>query len=332
LILRYLKITLHSFNRNRVKIRNSLIVFFIFLCISTGIWFINALRKNYISALAFPVKFVNFPKDKLSVGELPAYIYLNIKSSGYILLTYRFFHPSSPVEIDMKTYPIYRLSDANPKHYLLTSLVMEDIERQIPNEVKVLDIKPDSIYFLFDKVFTKRVPIVPSVKIDFTKQYSFKDIPGVNPDSIDVFGPKILTDTLQFVKTIPLHLKNINKTTEKSIELQKIYGLSFSVKKVTINVPVEKYTEAFVNIPIETKNVPDSLQLKVLPNFIHLSCRVGLSNYDRIKPYYFKATVDFSDLKDKNLKNLKVQLDEYPRMISNIKYQPQKVDFIIKKK
>ncbi|MBI5220060.1 MAG: YbbR-like domain-containing protein [Bacteroidia bacterium] len=327
-----MKITWHYLKRERVKIRQSLLVFLVFLLISTSIWLINALRKNYSLTIAFPVRYINFPKDKLSVGEMPSYLFILIRTNGYTLLQYKIKPPATPITIDVNSYVLVRASEKSPRYYLLTRYLLDNIEGQVPSDVKVLDISPDSLYFQFDKVFKKKVPVIPAIKIEFRRQYSFRDIPTVKPDSIWVYGPKAVIDTLQSIKTEPVMYRNLSRPIEKKYELQKIYNLTTSVKYVTVNIPVEKYTEASLNIPVEIKNLPDSLILKVIPDNISVSCLVGLSNYDKIKPYYFKATVDYKATKEKFSKKLKVSVGEFPRMISNLRFHPQKVNYIIKKK
>lgn len=332
LIYRYIKISLHYFSREKAKMRQGFFLFFIFLVLSSAIWFINALRKNYITTVGFPVKYINSSNERLAVGEMPSYIFLLVKCSGYTILQYKIKPPTNPINIDLNKIASGKINDKNPRYYLQTSLLSSNIENQLTNEVKVLDIEPDTIFFQFDKVYKKKVPVVPAVKVEFMKQYSFMDIPLVKPDSIWVYGPKFVIDTIHWVKTETITLKNVNKSIEKRLELQKQYYLTYSVKHVLLNLPVEKFTEARISVPVEVKNLPDSLAMKVVPDLVTVTCQVGLSNYEKIKPYYFKATVDYKSIKDNLNRKLKVSVDAFPRMISGLRILPQKVDYIIKKK
>lgn len=290
------------------------------------------MRKNYVTTIGFPVKFVNFPNDKHVVGEMPSYIFLHIKTSGYTIVQYRINPPAVPVVIDLNQYALGKLYEKSPRYFLKTNTLSNTIEAQLPNIVKVMDIKPDTIFFQFDKVYKKKVPVVPAVRVEFIKQYSFKDIPTVKPDSIWVYGPKFVIDTIHMVKTESILIKNVSKSIEKRLELQKQYYLTYSVKHVMLYCPIEKFTEAKLLIPLEVKNVPDSLIMKIIPDVVSVSCNVGLSNYEKIKPYYFKASVDFKATRDNLNRKIRISIDISPRMISNIRIQPQKVDYIIKRK
>lgn len=309
-----------------------MLLFLIFLFISTSIWFINALRKNYVTTIGFPVKFVNFPNNKLVVGEMPSYLFLLVKSSGYTIVQYKINPPTTPVIIDLNQITLGKLYEKSPRYFLQTNFLSSTIENQLPNIVKVLDITPDTIYFQFDKVYKKKVPVIPAVRVEFAKQYAFKNAPSVKPDSIYVYGPKFVIDTIHMVKTESFFLKNVSKSISKRLELQKQYYLTYSVKHVTLNCPIEKFTEAKLMIPVEIKNLPDSLTMKVIPDVISITCNVGLSNYDKIKPYYFKASVDFKATREKLSRKIRVSLEIAPNMISNVRIQPQKVDYIINRK
>ncbi len=263
---------------------------------------------------------------------MPEFIFMLVKSSGYTILQYKIKPPSNPVNIDLNQVALGKINDKNPRYFLQTNLLSGSIESQLPNDVKVLDITPDTIFFQFDKVYKKKVPVVPAVKIEFRKQYSFMDISRVKPDSIWIYGPKYVIDTIHYIKTESITFKNVTKSVEKRLALQKQYYLSYSASHVLLNIPVEKFTEAKLSVPIEIRNLPDSLTMKMIPNYVLLTCQVGLSNYDKIKPYYFKASVDYKSIKATFSRKLKVSVDVFPRMISGLKIQPQKVDYIIKKK
>ena len=46
------------------KINHKMIVFFIFVGISTALWFINALGKSYSTYIEYPVRYINLPEKK----------------------------------------------------------------------------------------------------------------------------------------------------------------------------------------------------------------------------------------------------------------------------
>lgn len=263
---------------------------------------------------------------------MPSHIFLQVKTSGYTIVQYEISPPVNPVIIDLNQIVLGKLYDKSPRYFLQTNFLSNNIETQLPNLVKVLAIKPDTIFFQFDKIYKKKVPVIPAVKVEFVRQYSFRDIPAVKPDSIYVYGPKFVIDTIHFVKTESILLKNVSKSIQKRLGLQKQYYLTYSAKHVILNCPIEKFTEAKLMIPVEIKNLPDSLSMKIIPDVISITCNVGLSNYNKIKPYYFKASVDFKSTRDKLGRKIRVTVDVAPRMISNLRIQPQKVDYIIKRK
>jgi hypothetical protein len=195
----------------------------------------------------------------------------------------------------------------------------------------LLEIKPDTLYFKFTDVVDKKVPVKPLLNIQFKKQYILMGDVKVKPDSIVVSGPKVMTDTLQWIYTKELKMKDVKDSIISELELLPIHKFIFQNKKVVVTVPVEKYTEKVLSIPIEAENAPDGLDIKTFPGSITLSCRVGISNYDKLTPYLFRVTVDYNTLVGTHQNKLKVNLVKAPSYVQNVRFHPKSVDYLIEK-
>jgi hypothetical protein len=95
-------------------------------------------------------------------------------------------------------------------------------------------------------------------------------------------------------------------------------------------VPVEKFTEKTLTIPIKALNLPGDLLLRTFPGFITVSTMVSVSDYNKVTPDLFRAVVDYNDVLSGSGK-LKVNLVQSPAFIVNTKYLPKSVEFIIEK-
>jgi hypothetical protein len=62
-----------------------------------------------------------------------------------------------------------------------------------------------------------------------------------------------------------------------------------------------------------------------------LTCRVGLSKYDRIEGHPFRAVVDY-DLIDEQTKVLEVSVKNLPVYLLSHEYSPRKVEFLKSRK
>lgn len=323
--------------RNRKVDRHKLTVFIFFLVLSTIFWFLNALSKNYTATISCPIRFVELPKNKILVGELPSDLSLKVNAYGFALLKYNMSKSLLPVNISVNPNVLNYIKNSDSTlFYMLSDNSRERISNQLNSEIRIIDISPDSVYFQFAKVQDKKVAIIQDFEVNYRKQFINKDKIRLVPDSIFIIGVKETIDTIKSVKTIHQEFSDIYKTTTKRIKLQTIPGIDFSDNEVEMTIPVEKYTEGNLTLRIETINVPKRLSLKTFPNKVKISYLAGLSEYNTIIPEQFKAIVDFKDIDLKNndlSEKVKVQIIKKPDNIipGSLDYSPSKVEYIIEK-
>ncbi len=86
-----------------------------------------------------------------------------------------------------------------------------------------------------------------------------------------------------------------------------------------------------VKVPIDVLNLPDSILLQTFPSRVILTCRVGLSKYDRIEDHPFRAVVDY-ELIDERTEVLNVVIQNLPLYLLSYEYNPKSVEFLKSKK
>ena len=320
------------FQFGKLKFDRKLLVFLFFLLLSTIFWLLNELSKDSNTTISFPVKYINLPKDKVLVKELPSEFDLTIEAPGYTLLKYKLSNRLLPIIFDLNQYGITILGGTEEqKFFILTSRATTGISRQLRSDVQILDIAPDSLIFEFGDIVRKTVPVIPNFSIEYAKQFMQAGEITANPDSIVISGPDRIIDTIHQVFTRFEILKEVNAPLNKEYILEDIKNVSLSVRKVEINLPVEEFTEAVLDVPIEKIHVPDSLVLKTFPGSIKITCMVSLSNYERLTSHQFRAVVDFEGI-EQNLSNkLKVSIEKSPDFVKSVKFHPINVEFIIEK-
>jgi hypothetical protein len=217
------------------------------------------------------------------------------------------------------------------KAFVLTKTIKEFLQRQMGPEITLNYITPDTLLYNFSSIIRKKVPVEPNINIEFNQQFMLGSQVIVQPDSIIVSGPKVLIDTILKVQT---EYKNFNKTDKSfSTELKLIpqAGVYFVRKKVILTVPVEKYTESYIMVPIKVLNIPDSMTMKTFPSAIKINYIVALRNYNKVNARQFRAIVDYKGIYSSINNKLKVLLERQPVFVKSVTYHPKNVDYIIEK-
>ncbi|MDY6801782.1 MAG: YbbR-like domain-containing protein [Bacteroidota bacterium] len=320
------------FARRNFKSDKRLFVFLIFVFIATIFWFLNQLEQEYETEVTLPIRYVNFPKDKILVNEMPKYFDIKVKAYGYKLLEYKISNKFLPFVIDVNTLNMRLYSQQDyVKFYSLTKDLSDKIEQQISSELQIITIQPDTLFFDFASRVSKKVPVESKVNPIPASQYMIKGNILIQPDSVTISGANPIIDTINKIYTQNVEITDLTKNYKQYIALDRYDNVDYSDEKVEISITVEKYTEGSLKIPLKVKNVPDSLVLRTFPNEISVSYLVALSDYDKVLPQFFDADVDYNDI-NVNQNKVKVRITNSPDYIRSLRFYPQAVEYLIERK
>ncbi len=315
----------------RVKPDRRVMVFLFFVIISTIFWFLSALGRQYTSTIRYPVRYTNFPENRVMVGELPSSLELTVNAHGYTLLRYYVSRRIMPIVFDVNSFSLDPLPDTETSNfYILTSVATNRVAGQLGSDIEILDIRPDTLFFNFTDMTRRRLRVRPVTELVFDRQFMIKGNIGVEPDSVLVSGPASVIDTMQFVPTRKLARRGVSERIVQDIRLEDINMLEYSQNSVTVTIPVEQFTEASIRVPVELVNLPDTLSMKTFPPEVTVSYLVALTDYERVNPQSFRITVDYKSL-PAGTGRLPVNLMIQPDFVRAVRFSPESVDFIIER-
>jgi hypothetical protein len=151
-------------------INRDIAVFIFFLFLSFIFWYLNSLGKEIEAGIRFPVKFTNLPKEKLINSEQPPELNLFLKGPGYSILKLKISGKKSPVIIDISRVNYKRSPGAKVMdYYIVTSGLAKSLNVQMRSGCEITSIKPDTLFFTFDKEMANSV-IMPGNKSDSKKK------------------------------------------------------------------------------------------------------------------------------------------------------------------
>jgi len=320
-------------NRLRTRLDRNFLMFLFFVFIAAIFWLLNELNKDSITDISYPVKYTNLPGQKILVNDLPSKLAIKIQGPGYTLLKYKMSPRFIPLNLDMRSYFLRQKPGASDdEQYVLTRDLINRFERRLDGVTSIIEILPDTLFFRFDSIIYKNVPVVPDVQYNLSRQYMLTRNIHTIPDTVRVSGPGMILDTLEGIPTISKNYPSLNKTIQEEIGLAEISKLSYNIENVTMVIPVEQFTEAQLRIPIEPINVPDSMVLKPFPNHVTLTCLAALSEYEKLSEHLFRAEVDYGAIDQSLGGKLKVEITSSPEFVQSIKIFPIYVEFVIERK
>jgi len=302
-------------------------LFSIFLLISVFIWFLNALSKNYTTQIAYPLRYEKLPEGSVFVGKPPDQLDLRINAHGYALLRYKIFGNPSPIRFDVSGFALNRPEGDSSQSFLVTRFLRDQVARQLPAELQVLEIKPDTLYFMFARSVKRKVKVVPDFIFQVDNQFTVKDGIGLEPDSVEVTGPDLVLDTLRQVFTVRTELGELTRSFSDKVRLQPLPDLEYDQSRVLCHIELERFTEVQLTLPVTVVNLPDSMALQTFPSRIRFTCNVGLSKYERVSNNQIRAVVDYEEIREDS-RVIDVHIQNLPVFLLSYEYYPKSVEYL----
>ena len=299
-----------------------------FFLIAVVIWYFNALNKDYTADLNFKVTYTELPEDKVLVSSPPSRLALTVNAQGFTLLKYRMGLTFYPIALEAN-YRTLRRNGPAGKYYMTTESVFDKIAGQLGPNVSLRQAVPDTLYFLFSETVKKDIPVKTLLNLQFEKGFLPKGNMEINPKSVTVAGPQAIIDTMKYVYTRRKNYKRLNETLSTRLNLQQVDMLRYSVSEVNITQVIERHTEATVTVPVEPINLPLGLTMKTFPGTVTVSCMVPVSDFEKLQPYMFRVVADYAGAENQN--KLRITLARSPDYVSDIRFHPKNVDYLIEK-
>ncbi len=263
--------------------------------------------------------------------KLPKEVEAEISGTGYQLFSYYLSPEKANVKLDLRKAGMGPLN--SKKRAFLTTYSGIDFFNREHIDITLLRLKPDTIFFNFPEKAFKSVPIHLNALFNFEKQYNLVGAAILEPDSVQISGPKSIIDSIYQIETEMLILKRLMNSGSYSINLKSLGDeINYVPSAVAIKLKVEKFTEGSVEVPVYVNHLISKDSIEITPSKVKLTFLVALSNYARVTPAQFRVYADAFDLKDKSNKKLKLKVLLSPEFVKNIKVEPEYIDFLIRKK
>jgi hypothetical protein len=309
------------------------VIFAFFLLLSFIFWYLNSLEKDTEYDIKYPVRYINLPEERVLAEDLPSKLEVFLKGPGYSILKLKLAGNRTPVILDIATVNYRRVPGSRTlSYYVITAGLIPKLKSQLRAECEITSIKPDTLFFSFDRIVTKTVKVIADVDVTTERQYLVKGQIVINPDSVTISGPKRILDTIKSVKTRYKKLKGVNETITKSIPLYALKEVDVSEKKVLLTIPVEQFTEAEIHVPVKIINCPDSINIRIFPDVVTVKCLVAISDYKKIEKIPIEVVLDLSKADINSSEKIPLGFLNIPPFVSSLRVTPPKVDFLIEKK
>jgi len=297
--------------------------FLIFLLISILFSTIVKLTKVHTKSISYKINLTDIPDDKIITNQSVDSIKITVSSFGFDFVKYYL----SDQAINISSKDIFD----NSKSYVITqSNSYSQIDNFITPKFELISINIDSLFFNYDRLKTKNVPVVLNSSINFSQGFDYFENFTIIPDSISVIGPELVLESINTITTKKLILDNLKSSINENLLLDIQYtNLKYSNKSVMLFIDVEKSTESILDIPVSIINVPKDIKLNYYPKMIKISFTVSLDNYQKYSSKDFKIICDFNQISLDG--KLTPEVINQPNLIKNLRLINNEIQYVFLK-
>jgi hypothetical protein len=299
------------------------LIFLFFFIVAAGFWLIQTLNKDYETELNLPVQIEGVPDSVVLTSPPPAELYLRVRDKGTALVNYMLGKGVYPLILNFADY-----KGKNSRVTLPINLFEKEIQNRLSASTTILSVHPDTIDYIFSRGKAKRVPVCLQGQVSAGQQYYVSDT-LFNHDSVRVYAPANILDTIRAAYTRPLIANNISDTTRRRIALQQVKGAKFVPNEVEVTLPVDIYTEKSVEVALTGVDFPPNMVLRAFPSKVQVRFHVGLKHFRSIQAKDFVIHVSYNELLKLGSDKYTVKLTSHPAEVSRIRITPPQVDFLI---
>jgi YbbR domain-containing protein len=298
--------------------------FFICVLIAAFLWLVKALNTTYTYSIKVPVSFKNIPSNRKPVQNLPERLNVDIKASGLKLLFILSTRPFKTLSVDFSN-----LKSVNRQSSFVLSNSALNIKSSLGFEAHIVQVNPDTLYFVEKKGFQKNVPVKALINIKCAKGYSCR-IEALSPTFINITGDSNKLRVIDTLYTSPITLQELSRSVVKQLDIVKpIGGVFLDNNRTEIKINVEQLKEYTIEVPLEAEQDPAVKGVHFYPGKVKIKY-TGLSVDGDVSISMFRAV---PDIKNAGLRSkAPVVLKTFPGDVNIISITPPEVEFLIIKK
>ena len=302
------------------------LIFLFFVFVSFCFWLLQVLNDDYETELSMQLKLKNVPENVVLTSELPNELKIGVQDKGTVLINYLLGKSLYPVTIDFEEY-----QDKGNQIRFLSSALSKRVTGQLSQSTKLLAIKPDTLELIYTRGEGKKVPVCLRGEVEAERQYYISER-IFSPDSVMVYAPREILDTITAAYTETLHVEEISDTTRHRAGIMPVKGARFTPSYSDITFMVDMYSEKTVEVPVQGVNFPEDKLLRTFPSKVQVTFQIGLRQFKTVNAEDFTVVVDYQTLEKEKSEKCKPVLLKSPANVNLIRVAPAEIDYIIEQK
>ena len=175
------------------------------------------------------------------------------------------------------------------------------------------------------------VPQLRGVEFSFAEQCGLSGEPTLEPDTVWLYGDPAVLQRIPELATSPTHLTNLNDSCHIDLALDPVWlrysDLHTSADSVRLFLPIDRYVEKTLNVPVRFQCGDNYLQVRLHPERVDITLWVPVKDYDNITSDMVHLAVDYTP--GDNAQTLPVRATHFPAGTRVKQISPSAIQYVI---
>ena len=301
-------------------LRKDVLIFLLFVGLVSIFWWGRTMSSPRDIDLRVALAYTGSFEQVVFENELPKSIKLLVRDNGQQLR--RIKHQDLTLTINLSPY----LSEESGSVVLTADVLRPRLQDILPGSTSIQQINPEVISAAYYVQQQKTVPVVVQSQVTAAPQYQLVGDPKVLPGSVQVFGSEETIEHVDYVLTDSICVEGLREDVCVDVALQAPEGVRVLPEIVQVAWKAEPFTEKSFTLPVEVLGVPDGKRVRLFPQQVNVTVRVGVSHFAHVQELDLRAVCDYPS---KPSHALPVKLITDNTYISNIRISPSSVEYMI---
>ena len=301
-------------------LRRDVLIFLLFVGLVSIFWWGRTMSSPRDVDLRVSLAYTGVSDQVVFKSELPQSMKIIVRDNGQQLRKIK--HQDLHLNINLSPY----LSEENGVLALSADVLRPRLQDILPGSTSIQQINPElieSAYYIQQK---KTVPVVVQSLVSVAPQHQLVGEPNVTPSSVQVFGSRESIEQIEYISTDSIRISDLREDVNLDVALQVPADVRVSPRSVQVAWKAETFTEKSFTLPVEVLGVPEGKRMRLFPQAVSITVRVGVSHFAHVQEADLKAVCYYPS---KPCHALPIELKTDNPYISNVRISPSSVEYMI---
>ena len=301
--------------------KRDILTFLLFLVLAALIWYGHAMQSVRNTHVPVLITYTGKPGAiGLGGNGLPDTVMIEVRDAGSRLNAYH--REPLHLTIDLRQY----IHGDKGTIHVPSDALRRSISDILQGTSRLISTRPEEITCPYFTEQEKNVAVAFAGEVTPANEYQVVGSPALSRRSIKIYGQDKTLACIDTIYTEPLALDELSDTTTLRIALVKPKAIRLEEDSLSLQIVAERFTEKKFTVPLHVAGIPEGHHLRLFPNEVEVSVRVGISHFTQVQATDIKALCVYSP---ERVDKLDVELHYTNPHITSAWVYPAVVEYIL---